>query len=248
MSIPAPQPFSSQVFERLVTEIVNGRYSAGSRLPAERTLAVTVGASRATLREAVRRLEQCGLVTPYRGSGLLVRDRREWRLDVLPAYLKLGAISLGPERLAALLDDLLALRRTLLCDVVRLVNQRLVPGSLTPARAALERAWEARADATRYLPWDLDVVRCILEAADQMPAMWLLNSLAGVYAELAQVLRGALTLPDNYRRAYAAVFRALERGRAEDAARAMMTYLAGHDRRLLSTLGIRPARRARRAR
>lgn len=44
------------VFEKLLADIVRGVHPAGTRLPAERELARQLGASRPTLREALRRL------------------------------------------------------------------------------------------------------------------------------------------------------------------------------------------------
>ncbi|MDX2089282.1 MAG: GntR family transcriptional regulator, partial [Kofleriaceae bacterium] len=44
------------VFEKLLADIVGGTYRSGTRLPAERELSRLLGASRPTLREALRRL------------------------------------------------------------------------------------------------------------------------------------------------------------------------------------------------
>ncbi|HSD88506.1 MAG TPA: GntR family transcriptional regulator, partial [Kofleriaceae bacterium] len=54
------------IFEKLLSEIVGGNYPAGLRLPAERELARQMGASRPTLREALRRLGEWNLVEPRR--------------------------------------------------------------------------------------------------------------------------------------------------------------------------------------
>lgn len=56
-------------------EILEGRYSYGDRLPAERRLASYFGASRGTVREALRRLEETNLVTRRIGSGTFVQYR-----------------------------------------------------------------------------------------------------------------------------------------------------------------------------
>lgn len=59
----------------LRTEILEGRYAFGDRLPAERHLASYFGASRGTIREALRRLEDSNLVSRRIGSGTFVAYR-----------------------------------------------------------------------------------------------------------------------------------------------------------------------------
>lgn len=57
--------------------IVEGRYSDGQQLPAERQLASQFGASRSTVRAALRRLEEGGLVVRRAGSGTFVSFREQ---------------------------------------------------------------------------------------------------------------------------------------------------------------------------
>ena len=56
-------------------EIFDGRYQYGDRLPAERNLASHFGASRGTVREALKRLEEDRLVARRIGSGTFVQYR-----------------------------------------------------------------------------------------------------------------------------------------------------------------------------
>lgn len=58
----------------LLEELASGRYPVGSRLPAERELAVKYGVSRPTVREAIIALEVQGLVEVRVGSGAYVRS------------------------------------------------------------------------------------------------------------------------------------------------------------------------------
>ena len=60
------------VARKLVAEIVAGKYTVGSRLPAERELAVHYDVSRPTVREAVIALEVQGFVEVRIGSGAYV--------------------------------------------------------------------------------------------------------------------------------------------------------------------------------
>src|SRR5688572_6755129 len=96
------------VFEAILAEIVRGTYGAGAHLPAERELARRLGASRPTLREALRRLVDWNLVEARRGSGVVVRDKRDWSIEVLPAYLRHAPRGADGIKLPGLVRDLLA--------------------------------------------------------------------------------------------------------------------------------------------
>lgn len=60
--------------ESLIDAVVVGRFAVGEPLPPERELADQLEVNRATLRQAVGRLEQIGLVVRRQGSGTVVRD------------------------------------------------------------------------------------------------------------------------------------------------------------------------------
>jgi GntR family transcriptional regulator len=79
-----PGRLSLDVRERLVSRIASGGVVPGSRLPPEPELAAELGVSRATLREALRLLEDDGFITRTRGAGTFVtgRQRLTNNLDV----------------------------------------------------------------------------------------------------------------------------------------------------------------------
>jgi GntR family transcriptional regulator, transcriptional repressor for pyruvate dehydrogenase complex len=236
MSLVHPTPSLVGVFDKLVRDIVSRRFLPGACLPAERDLSRGLGASRPTLREALRQLGEWGLVEPRRGSGVAVRHPDDWSFDVLPSYLRFGAAAAGPAALLQTVKDLLETRRLLFLDVLRLVAPRLVPGRLDAARAHVARAWAARDDAAAFIREDFEAVRAMAAAARLLPALWMLNSVAGVYRELASTLGGAAHLPDDYLDVYRQVMAALERNDAETACAAMTRYLENHDRCLLGAL------------
>jgi GntR family transcriptional regulator len=72
----SPVPFYFQLAELLEEEIVAGRWEPGLRVPSENELGSRYGLSRTTIRQALARLEQEGLVRREKGRGTFVNDSR----------------------------------------------------------------------------------------------------------------------------------------------------------------------------
>lgn len=72
----SPVPFYFQLAELLEEEIFTGRWEPGVRVPSENELCSRYGLSRTTIRQALARLEQEGLVSREKGRGTFVSDSR----------------------------------------------------------------------------------------------------------------------------------------------------------------------------
>jgi GntR family transcriptional repressor for pyruvate dehydrogenase complex len=238
MALPKPTEVTAidAVFETLLKNIVGGAYPSGTRLPAERELARQLGASRPTLREALRRLGEWNLVEPRRGSGVVVRPYRDWSIEVMAAYLRYGKPQHGQPGVVQMLFDVLAMRRAVALEVVRLTARRVPKGGTTPARAAMARAWAVR-DQVSYAREDFEVMRMIVEAAQFTPGLWLLNRLAEVWFDSAATLRFAVRPPDDYVAVHTRFFDLIDAGDADAACALMADYLERHDAKLVGALG-----------
>src|SRR4030088_3200644 len=67
-----PRRLYRQIADQIAGLIAAGEFAPGSRLPAERELAATLGVSRASVREAIISLEIGGLVEVRVGTGIFV--------------------------------------------------------------------------------------------------------------------------------------------------------------------------------
>ena len=67
-----PKRLYRQIADQIAQLIASGEFPAGSRLPAERELAVSLGVSRTSVREAIISLEMSGLVEVRVGTGIFV--------------------------------------------------------------------------------------------------------------------------------------------------------------------------------
>ena len=74
-------PLSMQTQQYLLDLIEHGTYEPGEQLPSEKELAVQLGISRSTLREALLNLEQEGVLIRRHGVGTFVAPGYEHRLE-----------------------------------------------------------------------------------------------------------------------------------------------------------------------
>lgn len=76
------------VFDQLLSEVVDGSLAPGDALPSERRLAELLGVSRPAVREALQRMSATRLVEVRHGGATTVRDFQRFAgLDLLPRML-----------------------------------------------------------------------------------------------------------------------------------------------------------------
>ena len=133
MELVGPVTRSSEIHARLRGAILGGAYAPGDALPSERQLSDELGAGRHAVREALKRLQQAGLVSISQGGATRVRDwRRHGGLDLL---LALGAEGQAPPELG-LVRATLEMRASVGADAARLCALRADDAT----RAEVDRA------------------------------------------------------------------------------------------------------------
>ena len=83
---------TESIAARLRNDILVGTYKAGERLPAERDLASRLGVNRGSVREALKKLEQMGLVVIRRGDGATVRHLHEASIEIVRHLLIVNGV------------------------------------------------------------------------------------------------------------------------------------------------------------
>jgi DNA-binding FadR family transcriptional regulator len=85
MTGPTSTPtVSSRIHSALRADILTGRFAPGEAMPSERRLSEELGASRHAVREALKRLQEAGLVAISQGGATRVLDwRRHGGLDLI---------------------------------------------------------------------------------------------------------------------------------------------------------------------
>jgi len=159
-----PSRRADGVFEQLRSRILSGALPAGSRLPNERELAQALGVNRASVREAVKRLEFLELVEVRHGQGSFVRDvSGSSALQLVEALLRDRSLVT-----ADLLRQLLEFRRHVACHVVELAAVHRSAAQLERARVLLEREGRGGHDPRVALEIDLEMNALLGEATGNL--------------------------------------------------------------------------------
>ena len=155
----------------LMGDIISGRYSVGERLPKENDLTKRFGASRGTIRESVRALEERGLVKVTHGVGAVVQPSGRW--DILDADVL--DVTLATARSNKVLGDFLETRRILEVEAVALAAKRGTEEQLDDIRHSFDRLEEAAKsavlnplDEATYLRTDAAFHSAIFKATGNM--------------------------------------------------------------------------------
>ena len=229
-ALPKPAPgrrLYQQVADQLRVLIQTRQYPVGGRLPPERDLALSLGVSRPSLREALIALEISGHVEIRGGSGLYACLPAEPQPPAVPA-------SLGESP-----SEVMQARAMLESAVVMLAAARTTPAALARLHECLDGM---RADlAQKRVPVDKDrafhvaiaemtgnsvLVRTVGDLFDDRHSP--LTSHVSVRAESLRTWRAAVD-------EHEAVLRAIEAREPQAAAAAMATHLRASEVRWLGT-------------
>ena len=205
----------------LALRIAAGSYRAGEHLPSVRALAKSLGINPSTVQVVVGRLASLGFVESRRGVGFLVRDiDRDGGIETW-GYVFRFARHL-PERAARVFADLLALRRTLVTDVLRTLARDPVRHRSTETRRAVERLSLAVAtsagDAETLAHLELDAFRELTLAVGQSALTAVLNSVGEIYLSEPRAVRAMYADPQLHVTMWSLLLDEWDAGKLDEAA------------------------------
>ncbi|MBO9641645.1 MAG: FadR family transcriptional regulator [Pseudacidovorax sp.] len=187
-----------EIADQIRTELAEGRLKVGSRLPAERALAVQFGVSRNTLREALRSLEHGGLVRLQKGAsgGAFISEGSGLAITTsLMDLYHIGTIT--PAHLTEA-------RIWLESVIVREACSRATPADLEALRNNVEAAAQATKDGDfqRRAEMHLDFHRILARMTGNPLMVLMMDSLMAVLSRFIQTLgeyENAFVLPSRKR-------------------------------------------------
>jgi GntR family transcriptional regulator, transcriptional repressor for pyruvate dehydrogenase complex len=198
---------AERLFTQLSTEILSGRYQPGEKLPTQRTLAADLGVTMTALREALKRLEQLGLVEVRHGDAMRVADwRARGGLDVIAHVLfAAGGLDRG------MLADVMEARRLMLVESARLAAQRRDPEQAERVEELAARLADAPDPATaQALDWAF--FHELVEAARNVVLLLVMNTIRDIYLQRGELFQAVVADGEELAPLYARAARAVARG------------------------------------
>lgn len=173
---PKPAEFAES---RLIDAILEDRFPIGSTLPAERELALALGVTRPTLREALQRLARDGWIEIRQGRPTRVRDYwHEGNLGVL------GAIARHGQHLPDnFVPNLLAVRLLLAPAYTRLA----IEASPAPLVAFLRSLPDLPDSPAEFAPADWELHHRLTVASGNPIFTLILNGFCELYLPMARI-------------------------------------------------------------
>jgi GntR family transcriptional regulator, transcriptional repressor for pyruvate dehydrogenase complex len=214
------ETLSSQIHAQLREDILAGHYEPGEALPSERTLSEELETSRHAVREALKRLQQAGLVSITQGGATRVRDwRRHGGLELL---LDVASSGDAPESLHAP-RAAMEMRACIGADAARRCADRATDAERAEIVARAEQfaaVDEAAARNAHYeVLWD-----AIVDGADNIAYRLALTTLVE-RQRIASLAPDAVAAELRDARTVRSLARAIARGRSDDAFKTARTLL-----------------------
>ncbi|MEY9838647.1 FadR/GntR family transcriptional regulator [Streptacidiphilus sp. EB103A] len=210
---------TDEAIARIKEMIVSGLLPAGARLPREEDLAVQLGISRNSLREAVRALTAMRILISRQGDGTYVSSLEPHLL--LEELSFVADVSHGDSA-----AQLLEVRRLLEPQATALAAHRITDQGLAALRVILESSMKADS-VEAFIEWDIAFHRAIVDTIGN-PVLSLLLDTLSTHTQRVRIVRGAhlATALESVHREHESILRALEAHDGQLAASAAMLHVS----------------------
>ena len=217
-----PGNLATAVTAELVERIVRGVHPSGSPLPPEPVLCETFSVSRTVIREAVKILQEKGLVQVRQGTGTMVTPPAMWNmLDELVL-----AATIAEDESLAILDDLVVTRRVLESDMANVAARLANDQTIDQLRSLVDQMDGLVDDHVTYHEHDRAFHDTVMRASGNRIARAVVRALESQVANTARYMgrtERALCVASN--RGHRDIYERIAAHDPDGAAEAMFTHI-----------------------
>ncbi len=165
-----------KIVEQIEAQVLKGELHYGDRLPTERELAEKFGVSRTAVREAVKALQEKGLVTSHPGRGTFITNGASRAVrDSLGFMMKIGSTEGS--------DNLVETRGILEPEIAALAAERATDQDIATLRECVATMDAALNDADAFIEADLNFHLALARATQNALIPTLIDPIVGLLRE-----------------------------------------------------------------
>lgn len=209
----------ASVVEIILNQLKAGKIQPGGRLPSQRRLAVTLGVSRSTIREAVNTLSGMGYLTSVQGKGTFIREPFPSGVSLNPRW--------GSSFTAGTILELMEARELLESKSAELAATRASKEDLQQIHEAVQRIGRSGDDVSRFFDADLEFHLALAKASGNQTLFEMIKALIEKVLSYHKHFR-ATSSPEVRASTYKTACRlltCLKRGQGSEAAKEMRHHL-----------------------
>ncbi len=209
------------VIEQVQNMIISGDLKIGDQLPSERELAEQMGASRTSIREAIRSLEILGIVESRQGEGNFISNYKgtNW-LEPISLMFKLNN---------GTFEDILEIRDIIEGEAARLAALRITPEQKLELEEILARLKVADTEET-LSQVDRAFHLIIADASHNLLIGTMMRAITSILQNFIEEARNAISVwandPEMLLKQHIAIAEAILDGRSEEASSDMHAHFS----------------------
>jgi len=210
---------SEQVVSQIESLIIDGQLKQGDRLPAERELSERLGVSRTVIREAVRSLQEKGLVEIRAGVGTFVHDGMG---DIMRQSL--GRMVLINKQQG--LENLMQMREILEPEIAAIAAENATQADIDAMQAAINQMDDSLQGVEAYIAADHDFHLALAQATKNQLIVNLIDSIVVSLSEQRrEIFLAGVDGPVRGQKYHYRILKAVIHGDRELARRQMIAHL-----------------------
>lgn len=144
-----------EIVKEIISLIAQKVYQDGQRLPAERILSDKFKVSRGTLRDALAKLEELGMIEIKPGSGIYVK---KFSMKKIPSHV------MPKDYLRVSLDDIIFTRMAIELPAIELACKNHSKRDIDKLETLIEKMKKHIGNLSQYMKYDMEFHRSIIQA------------------------------------------------------------------------------------
>lgn len=217
---------SNLVMEDLMTKILNGTFTLGSYLPSEGEFCDIYQVSRSTVRDAVRGLEERGIVERQHGKGIKIIDKTE---EVVANSLQVMMMSKK-----ATLNQMLEVRRIIEIPAARLAAVNASSEDIKEMKESIENMVDTEVSNEEYVANDLKFHLLVAKASKNVILESIVKALSSQMEECIEVSLSEENRPERTQHYHDEVFKQIVLKNPDKAEKYMRNHLVETEKRVLN--------------